>query len=111
MSRPHRPLALVLLFMAVLCSPAGVCVADAVVATAQAAEPAHACGKQADGTSIASGAACCAEPRNGFVNVLRFTLPKQGGQPSLMAVAEWTTRTLVTHHPALVRLAPLVLRI
>ena len=100
--------------MAVLCSPAGICVADAAVAAAQAARPvhAHACCEEAAGPSIASSdGACCAEPQNGFVNVLRYTLQKQEAGPSLVTGAEWTSRILVTNHSALVRLAPLVLRI
>jgi hypothetical protein len=66
--------------MAVLCSPAGVCVIDGVAATVQTTAPAHAhaCCKSADGTFLsARDGSCCSEPRIGFVHVFRFTLEKQ----------------------------------
>jgi len=115
MRRANRPLAVALLFMAVLCSPAGVCVVDGMAATVQTAELAHghACGKSVDGGTFltASDGTCCDEPRNGFVNVFRFTLQKQVAQPSLIVATDWTSRTLVTDVSGFGRAAPLVLRI
>ena len=114
MRRANRPIVLVLLLMAVLCSPAGVCMIDGVAATVQDAAPAHvhACGKSTDGTFLAaSDGSCCSEPRTGFVNVFRFTLHKQA-LPSLLDIAEgWMPKAFFAVRVAFDRRAPLVLRI
>lgn len=114
MRRANRPLALALLFVAVLCSPAGVCVVDAVAASAEASAPthAHACCKRADGTTIAaSNGSCCAEGQNGFINVFRFALQKSDTPPSLAVATGWTPRAFVVDVSGFGRAAPLVLRI
>ena len=114
MRRANRPIALVLLLMAVLCSPAGVCAIDGIAATVQAATPAHAhaCCKSGDGTFLAaSDGSCCSEPRTGFVNVVRFALQKQVVHPSLIVAVDWSPRTFVTDADGFGRSAPLVLRI
>ena len=80
MRRASRLIAVALLFLAVLCSPAGVCALDGMAAAAQAAAPAHAhtCCKSGKGPFLAaSDGRCCSLPRTGFVTVLRFTLQKQ----------------------------------
>ena len=115
MRRAHRPIALVLLLMAVLCSPAGVCAIDATAATLQHAAPAHAhaCCKSVNGTLLAAHArSCCSKPRAGFLSVFRFTLQKQA-LPSILDIAEgWMPKTLVTDGAGFDRRwAPLVLRI
>jgi len=114
MRRANRPIAVVLLVMAVLCSPAGVCAIDGMAASVQAGAPAHAhaCCKSGDGTFLAaSDGSCCSEPRTGFVNVFRFTLHKQA-LPSLLDIAEgWVPKSFVTDRVAFDRRAPLVLRI
>ena len=114
MGRANRPLALVLLLMAVLCSPAGVCVIEGVVGTVQAAAPAHAhsCCKNVEGTLLtASDGSCCTEPRTGFVNVFRFMLQKQAPSLALDIAHGCVPRALVTDRMAFDRRAPLVLRI
>lgn len=110
----NRTLAVALLFMAVLCSPAGVCVVDGVVASVQAATPehVHACCKKVERTVLtASDSSCCTEPRNGFVNVFRFTLQKQVAHPSLIVAKDWTARTIVIDVSGFGRAASPVLRI
>jgi hypothetical protein len=114
MRRANRPVALALLLMAVLCSPAGVCAIDAMAATGPVAAPTHAhtCCKSGDGTFLAAGdGACCAESRSGFVHVFRFTLHKQAVAPILDVAVGWMPKTFVTDRVALDRRAPLVLRI
>src|SRR5688500_7869150 len=99
MRRANRPLALALLLMAMVCSPAGVCVIDGVAATVQADQPAHAhaCCTKAEGTILtASDGTCCSEAGNGFVNVVRFALHRHVVQPSLIETTDWTARTFVT---------------
>jgi hypothetical protein len=114
MRRASRPIALLLLFMAVLCSPAGVCVIDGVAASVQATAPAHAhaCCKSVDGPFLsARDSSCCSEPRTGFVNVFRFTLHRHA-LPAVLSVAEgWTPKTFVVDRVAVDRRAPLVLRV
>jgi len=121
MQRANRPTALVLLLMAVLCSPAGVCVIDGMAATVQAAAPAHAaaptahahaCCKSGNGTFLAANdGPCCSERRTGFVNVFRFTLHKQA-LPAILDLAQgWLPKTFVTDRVAFARRAPVVLRI
>ena len=115
MRRAHRPIALVLLLMAVLCSPAGGCVIDATAATVKNATPAHAhaCCKSVRGTLLAAGdGSCCSKRRTGFLNVFRFTLQKPA-LPSILDIAEgWMPTTLVTDRVGFDRgWAPLVLRI
>ena len=115
MRRVNRPIALVLLLMAVLCSPAGVCAIDATAATVQDATPAHAhaCCKSVNGTFLAArDGSCCSEPRTGFLNVFRFTLQKQA-LPSILDLADgWLPKMLVTDRVGFDRRgAPLVLRI
>ena len=114
MRRVNRPIAVALLLMAVLCSPAGMCVIDGMAAPVQAAAPthAHACCRSTDGTFLAaSDGSCCSEPRTGFVNVFRFTLHRQA-LPSLPDIAEgWMPKTFVADRIAFDRRAPLVLRI
>jgi hypothetical protein len=113
--RANRPIALVLLFMAVLCSPAGVCVIDGLATTAQASAPAHAhaCCDPGEGTFLAAGdGPCCSDPRSGFVNVFRFTLHKEALTSTLDAAGGWVPKTFVTDRLAFDRRrAPLVLRI
>ena len=114
MVRANRSLAVALLFMAVLCSPAGVCVIDGMAATVQADQPAHAhaCCKEADGTFLtASDGTCCSEPRTGFLNVLRFALEKQAPPPAVVTSAGWTRKVPAPVLLAFGRRAPLVLRI
>lgn len=110
----RRPVALALLFLAVVCSPAGVCVVEGMAATVQAAEPprAHACRKQAEATLIgASKGYCCTEGRKGFVNVSRFPLQEQAAPSSLAVATRWTPRAFVMDISGFGRAAPLVLRI
>jgi hypothetical protein len=114
MRRVNRPIALVLLLMAVLCSPVGACVVEGVAATIQDATPAHphACCKPAGRTYLtASNGSCCAEPRTGFVHVFRFTLQKQALPASLDLAATWMPRTVLAEWVPFDRRAPLVLRI
>ena len=114
MRRANRPLALALLFVAVLCSPAGVCVVEAVAVSADAGAPvhAHACCKQGDGTTIAaSNGSCCAEGQNGFINAFRFALQKSITAPSPAVATNWTPRPFVIDVSGFGRAAPLVLRI
>lgn len=115
MRRTSKPIALFLLAMAVLCSPAGVCVIDGVAATAvQAAAPAHAhaCDKSGDGAFlVASDGSCCSESRAGFLNVFRFTLHKQAPPAILTVAAGWMPKPAVTDRIVFDRRAPLVLRI
>ena len=113
MRRAHRPIALLLLLMAVLCSPAGVCLIEGMAA-AEAATPAHghACCKSVDGTFLAAGDdSCCSEQPTGFVHVFRFTLHRQAPSPMLDLVESWMPKTFVTERVAFDRRAPLVLRI
>ena len=77
MRRANRPIAIVLLLTAVLCSPAGVCAIEAMAPTVPTPAHAHACCKSVDRTFLAaSDGSCCREPRSGFVHVFRFTLQK-----------------------------------
>jgi hypothetical protein len=114
MHHASRPVALVLLVMAVLCGPAGVCVIDGIARTVEAAPtaPAHACGKSMGGTFFAaSEEACCSEQPTGFVTLFRFTLQKQAAAPAL----EFDLAPAVPVRPvsfrAGARRTPLVLRI
>jgi hypothetical protein len=116
MRRAHRLIAVALLFVAVLCSPAGVCMVNGLTATVQAPAPAqahaHACCQSGPGTFLAaSDSACCSETRSGFVGVFRFTLhkhvaavtPRYDLRPAVLA-------RLLSFHPVEKR-TPLVLRI
>ena len=118
MRRVNRPVALALLLMAVLCSPAGVCMVNGLAATVQAQVPApahghaHACCKSGPRTVVvASEGACCSETRTGFVGVFRFTLQKHvaalAPQNDLRPAAPVR---LLAFHPVEKR-TPLVLRI
>jgi hypothetical protein len=115
MRRTSKPIALFLLSMAVLCTPAGVCVIDGVAATTvQAAAPAHAhaCCKNVEGTVLtANDDSCCSESRGAFVAVLRFMLEKQAAP---FAFEFEVTPVWPTHHASF-RIAdrrpPFVLRI
>ena len=109
----HRPIALVLLFMAVLCSPAGVCVIDGVAATDKASPAhAHACCKPGDGPFLAArDGSCCSEPGTGFVHVFRFTLEKQVEAPALAFDLAPAPPARLLSFPEVERRAPLVLRI
>lgn len=114
MRRANRPVALALLLMAVLCSPAGVCAIDAMAATGQAAASthAHACCKSGDGTFLAaSDDPCCAESRSGFVHVFRFTLQKHVATLPLEFDLRPAAPTRLLAFCAVERRAPLVLRI
>jgi hypothetical protein len=114
MRSANRPTAVFLLLMAVLCSPAGVCVIDGFAAGVQASAPAHvhACCAQADGTFIgAHDASCCAEGRKGFVNVYRFLMQEQAAPSSFPVATSWTPPTFVVDVTGVGRAAPLVLRI
>jgi hypothetical protein len=114
MPRTSKPIAVFLLAMAVLCSPAGVCVIDGMAATVQTAAPAHAhaCCKSGDGAFlVASDGTCCSESRAGFLNVFRFSLERQTTllalEPGLVSAAPARSVKL----PDVERRAPLVLRI
>lgn len=115
MRRASRPISVALLLMAVLCSPAGVCLIDGMAATVQSAAPAHAhaCGsKSGDGTFLAASEdSCCTEPQTGFVNVFRFTLQKQALPPILDFARGWVPTPYVMDPVAWDRRVPLVLRI
>lgn len=114
MGRANRPIAIALLLMAVLCSPAGVCAIDGMAATAQAAaqEHAHACCRSVDGTFLsASDGSCCSEPRTGFVTVVRFTLQKHAAAPALEFDLRPAAPTRFVPFRDVERRTPLVLRI
>ena len=108
----RRLFALVLLLIAVACSPAGVCMIRGLAAASPAAAHGHACCASAKRTVIvASEASCCSMPRAGFVNVARFMLETQ---PATMAVESRLVPSaaarLVARHAVPIR-PPLVLRI
>ena len=114
----NRFVALALLVIAVLWSPAGVCLLESVVATAHAAAPSHAtahahsCCKAAKGTVLVAGdAPCCSMPRTGFVNVLRFTLQPQAPLLAVaLGLAPPPPLRVAAFHAVTIR-PPLVLRI
>ena len=108
----RRALALVLLVVAVVCSPAGVCLIDGMAAAPPAAAPGHACCSPARGTMlVASNDACCSMPRDGFVNVLRFALPGQAIAVAVDFHLAAETPLRLTASPAVTIRPPLVLRI
>ena len=114
MRRANRPIALVLLTMAVLCSPAGVCVIDGMAGAVQAAPPTpgHACGKSVEGTFLAASEdSCCSEQPTGFVTVIRFTLEKHAAAPALEFDVAPAASTRLVSFRAVERRTPLVLRI
>jgi len=114
MRRANRPLALALLLIAVVCSPAGVCLIDGVAAAGPAspASHAHACCASARRTVIvASETSCCSMPRAGFVNVARFTVAHDAPTVSLGFALAASIPSRSAAFPAVTIRPPLVLRI
>ena len=119
MGRASQPIAFVLLLMAVLCSPVGVCLIGGMAGTVQAAPTqaaptahAHACGKSMGGTFFAaSEESCCSEQPTGFVTVLRFTLQKQAASAVVEIDLAPVAPILLVSSRAGERRTPLVLRI
>ena len=106
--------AVALLVMAVVCSPAGVCLVEGVVGTIQAhqATDAHAGCANARGLTVAaSDTPCCDEPSGGFINGFRFALEKQTVQTPAFVSTAWPAPSLVANENGFSRAAPLVLRI
>lgn len=108
----RRPIALALLVVAVVCSPAGVCLIDGMAAAPPASAPGHACCSQAKGTMlVASNDACCSMPRDGFVNVLRFALQEEAPALAVDFRLAAPTPLRLAAFPAVTIRPPLVLRI
>jgi hypothetical protein len=112
MRRVGRPVALLLLVAAVLCSPAGVCALDAVAAPAPEDHRAHACCDPADGTFLtAHEGSCCSGPGTGFLNIARFMLQKDVLPPVAMTAEAWAGKAVASAPLTFDRRAPLILRI